>query len=809
MTVTSGSELGGETPWLAAWCWPTLRSPRPWNSYVYFRLSVNLPARPTAAQIRVSADSRYTLYVNGRRVHQGPARCRPESQSYDELNLADLLHGGPNAICAVVHQFGVPTAQSAYRDASGFILDGSAEIDGQAIDLGTPGAWVCREAAGWRKHVERLSADLGFQEHFDADADPAGWMTAEYEATAEAGWRAPVVVAPAGGYPWVQMKPRGVPLLVDQVTSFTGVVAQFTGENARGYKVAEDVFKLAQEETRKKARMLIENVEAMLRDDDQAGAVVPPADGQFHMAVLDLGQVRIGHVILDIMEAAGDEIIDVIYSTRLDKSQAPLMELEEGAERWGGLADRYRCRPGPQRWEFYSARGFRYATLVFRNVEAPLRIRHAGVRVINAAVEWVGTFSCNDAELTAIYQAGVATLRGCLLDGYLECPERSQAQRWPAIREQFNAGTGCFPGTAHLERAIELAAESQGADGSLHAMTPADQPQMRRVDGMFAWIGALHDLRAQTGRMDLLRRCRGALARLLEFFARHEKHDGLIGGLEAFEVGLESGGSAGAKTLCAAINLSYLQALRWAAHLLRAIGDSDEAIIARAEALAQGIEKHFWDAKAKLWRDGIDAKTLLPIDSASVQVNAMAVLLNLLPETRDAVAKEVVLKNMLARRSGKIVAALPGQSGLVLNALLSAGLAKDAIEVIKSRWGPMVEGQLPVGSATFWEEWDGVSGSRCFGAACAPVAVLGRQILGIWPAGEGWSKVRIAPLVGELEFARGSVATPLGPVRVEWEKAGDDQLAVRVELPEGMTGEFVGPGVVTRELCVGASEFHT
>jgi hypothetical protein len=34
-------------------------------------------------------------------------------------------------------------------------------------------------------------------------------------------------------------------------------------------------------------------------------------------------------------------------------------------------------------------------------------------------------------------------------------------------------------------------------------------------------------------------------------------------------------------------------------------------------------------------------------------------------------------------------------------------------------------------------------------------------------------------------------------------------LAVRVELPEGIDGEFVGPLGETRELESGASEFHT
>jgi alpha-L-rhamnosidase len=84
-----------------------------------------------------------------------------------------------------------------------------------------------------------------------------------------------------------------------------------------------------------------------------------------------------------------------------------------------------------------------------------------------------------------------------------------------------------------------------------------------------------------------------------------------------------------------------------------------------------------------------------------------------------------------------------------------------------------------------------------------------QQILGVRPIAIGWKRVRIAPLVGELEFARGAAPSPLGMIRVEWEKVGEDQLAVRIELPPGTQGEFVGPLGETRQLESGASEFHT
>src|SRR6266498_3422367 len=148
MAFGAGIDDCNDLSWNARWCWTQLSLARPWNTYAYFRRAIDLPDRAIAAVVRISADARYTLFVNGRHVHQGPARSFPHLQSYDTLDLADFLTAGPNAVCAIVHQFGVPTAQSVYRDAPGFMLDGQVETHAGAFPLHTSDGWLCREAAG-------------------------------------------------------------------------------------------------------------------------------------------------------------------------------------------------------------------------------------------------------------------------------------------------------------------------------------------------------------------------------------------------------------------------------------------------------------------------------------------------------------------------------------------------------------------------------------------------------------------------------------------------------------------------------------
>jgi len=184
-----------------------------------------------------------------------------------------------------------------------------------------------------------------------------------------------------------------------------------------------------------------------------------------------------------------------------------------------------------------------------------------------------------------------------------------------------------------------------------------------------------------------------------------------------------------------------------------------------------------------------------------VAVNALALLLKLRPDPDSTLARELIYKPLTARR-GKTLS--PALTAYALDALVQANCRTEALEIILSRWGAMIDR----GATTLWQTWDGV-GPRAAGAATSPVYLLPQMVLGVTPAVAGWKRIRIAPLIGALEFARGTIPSPLGIIRVEWEKVGEDQLAVRVELPEGMEAEFVGPLGEKRDLDSGASEFHT
>ena len=793
-------------PWQGSWCWPRKHLPQPWNYYAYFRKTVKLPETPLRATVRISADSRYALYVNGRRVHQGPARSFPQHQSFDTLNLLPFLEIGDNAICAIVHQFGVPTFFSQYRDISGFLVDGVIECPAEKIELHTPSGWLCRETSGWRKDVARLSVQMGFQEHFDADADPVDWMLPAYQPTEADGWKEPWTSGPVGSHPWLHMEPRGVPLLADRPQNFTTVIAQFRGENGRGYKITPDVYHFVQGEERKKEKNLIEDPQAMLADDGAVTTISPPSDSDFIAAVLDLGVYRTGHYMIDIAEAAGDEIIDVIFSEDLDKTQFPLLHgsAEEPTVCQEATALRYRCRPGAQKWESFQFIGLRYATVIFRNIAKPLKVRWLALRQVHAAVEPLGKFECSDERLNEIWTVAANTQLNCAFDALVDSPAREQAQWCGDIRIQSAVMMYLFGDSTLLERGIRQVAQSQALDGSLHAHPPADIPGHRLPDFMLSWVGSLHDHYQQTGRLELVRECLPVMHRLFDFFERHETEHGLLGGFDGFWVFLDWA-SLYRADFSAVLNLQYLQALRWASAICRVAGDSGSASRYRkaSDALAAEVVRHFWDASAKVWRDGFDPINQKPIEAISQHANALAILLQLKPESEEKIAKDILLRPAIGRRS-KIVTASPFFYATVLEAMAHCHLHKEAIAIIRDKWGEPIDNGL----TTFSEMWESTS-SLCHGWSASPLYFLSQWVLGVIPLEPGWKSVQIKPIPGKLEFARGVVPSPIGLIRVEWERSEDDQLAVRIDLPDGMSAQFIDPLGEKRNLESGSHEFHT
>ncbi len=186
------------------------------NRYVLFRREFKLDEAPDKAMLKVFADTRYRLIINGKTVCHGPARFFPEFPMYDELDVALYLQGGQNVIAVMVNSYGCGSFHSVLN-RGGLIL----ECIAGDMAIGTDKNWTCLESPGHNPVTQPLSFALNPGEHLSLAKMPAGWTEADFD---DSDWQAAVEV---DGVAWGPLRPRNLALLDESPIRPPGQPAMF------------------------------------------------------------------------------------------------------------------------------------------------------------------------------------------------------------------------------------------------------------------------------------------------------------------------------------------------------------------------------------------------------------------------------------------------------------------------------------------------------------------------------------------------------------------------------------------------------
>ena len=107
-----------------------------------------------------------------------------------------------------------------------------------------------------------------------------------------------------------------------------------------------------------------------------------------------------------------------------------------------------------------------------------------------------------------------------------------------------------------------------------------------------------------------------------------------------------------------------------------------------------------------------------------------------------------------------------------------------ALRIMRRDWGKMADH----GTQTCWEtfEMNKFAWTRSVAHAwsAAPAVYLPERILGVRPIEPGYKKFMVAPITCDLQWARGSVATPYGPIFVEWKIDSNGEIVLSVSAPD-------------------------
>ena len=408
-------------------------------------------------------------------------------------------------------------------------------------------------------------------------------------------------------------------------------------------------------------------------------------------------------------------------------------------------------------------------------------------------------FACSDERLNAIFEVCLRTQRACMLDAYVDCPWREQAQWFHDARIQAMSGFPLTGSAALFRRAILQVGQQTSPDGLVFALAPSMGFNHIMPDYTFAWVMSFRDYYRQSGDLDLFRQLAGGVRANLDYYGQWVTKAGLIAmprqarGFWTLLPSAPACAHKGAAAYSTLFNFMYLGALQAAAGLFRRSGDKSAAMRydRLARTLRETIVRRLYDERHARFGGGLTAAGRLVPDAwisgerfeGDPFASAWALLLDVLPERRAALARHVL--SLLRAPSGEKPAPSIWFLYYVFEALKKMGQDQAVLTCIRQWWWDYAIAKGLTTTPEGWGRFNDGHSSHCHAWGAHPIRHLFNIVLGIWPDDETYRHVRFRPQIMGLDWARGRVTTPYGEIEVEWHRQ-NDQVTARLTVPKGI-----------------------
>ena len=740
-----------EKRWQARW----IRHPdsqRREFDVVHFRSAFDLASVPQSYVIHASADNRYELSVNGRRVLSGPARGDLNHWRYETLDIAPWLRSGRNVLAAVVWNFAELAPMAQMTDETGLIVQGDSQAE-SAVNTG-PGWKALRSQATQMIPLDPKTARgytvVGPGERIDGTKYPWGWEQPDFD---DSGWKAAATIT-EGGPRGIQdspsrwmLVPRTIPLMEESVERPKRVARSSGVEVPPGFLSGESQLKMPA------------NAMATILFDQGALTTAYPE------AVLTGG--RGAEVVLTYAEALWNG------RTKGNRNETEGKEMVGNSDRFLPDGGNHRL-VRPLWWRTY-----RYLQMDIRTGAEPLVVED--LRGIFTAYPYVAraVFESGDPTLEKIWEVGWRTARLCAHETYMDCPYYEQLQYVGDTRIQALISYYVSGDDRLARNAIELLDESRTPEGLTQSRYPSFLPQYIPPFSAL-WVGMLHDLWWYRGNEDFVRKLLPGTRTVLDWFESRTLATGLLGRPEWWNfVDWARSWPSGvppqlADGQSAILSLQFAGALREAAEMEAALGDAarGERYRAFAERIKASIGRSCWDSNRKLLADTPERAQF------SQHANILAVLEDAIaPPDQKEVIKKVLTDSSLTQSTFYF-------RFYLFRAMKKVGLAEQYLDQLEP-WKRM----LALGLTT-WAENPEPSRSDCHAWSAHPNFDLLATVAGIEPAAPGFAEVLISPHLGNLPGLKASLPHPRGTIAVQYRRNGNGLIA-DITLPEGLKGVFV------------------
>ncbi|MBW3635100.1 MAG: glycoside hydrolase family 78 protein [Armatimonadetes bacterium] len=155
------------------WIWGA-ENAREHNRFVRFRRRLTVTGAVSNATLKITADARYEVWINGNWIGNGPPRSWPSPWPVDEYDIGAHLREGENLVAVRVHHFGIGTFQYLHNEA-GLRCELNWSDQNGAHFVGSDASWSCHDDERFAARVPRISCQQGWEEQFDAREENGDW----------------------------------------------------------------------------------------------------------------------------------------------------------------------------------------------------------------------------------------------------------------------------------------------------------------------------------------------------------------------------------------------------------------------------------------------------------------------------------------------------------------------------------------------------------------------------------------------------------------------------------------------------------
>ncbi len=743
------------------------------SRFVNFRTNFTLDKAVTSAVVKVSADSRYRLYVNGVSVSFGPCKGDHFVWHYEEVDIAPHLVAGENAVCAIVLRYpnsNLEGGQAVFRtDTPGFFLEGSIQFsEGECLPIRTDSSW----RAIVNRDVQILPEGglnfLWILENAKGNAETADWLKPDYD---DIYWPNAVPYHPRQIFQSISpgsLVKRPIPAMFEKKRRFYEAVCL------------------------RESRLSINDWDDMLQRDN------PLTIPAYSKEVVEISACELTTGFLELRLVSGkDSVVRILtsecyaYPPR-NRGEGPSLPVKgDRADHVNGslygFTDTYQVSGhgdsnAVEYYEPFWFRTFRYLQISIETSGTPLTVERLSYRETGYPLEVKTSVQTSDPMMSDIWDISLRTLRRCMHETYEDCPFYEQLQYAMDTRSQI-LFTYSISGDDRLaRRCIDDFHRSLRPDGLTNCSFPAFGPNVIPGFSLF-YLLMLHDHMMYFGDKSFLKKYVPTMDAILGFFDSNLNEDGLVG-----KIGGPLGGrfwsfvdwapqwshthghpTAGLSGPLTVENLLYAHVLKSSAEILDYLGKPAQAADYRDKAgkIIHAVNQTCLGSNG-LYQDGPG------VEEYSQHAQVWAVL----AETVSGKDARLLMEKTL--KDSSLTQCTVAMAYYLFRAVEKTGLYEETHSLWQP-WRDMLKNNL----TTCVESPGDEARSDCHAWGSLILYELPSVVLGVRPAKPGYEAVFINPNPAFLSWAKGEVITPKGLLTVSWEKVGG-KLIKQITAPEGL-----------------------